>query len=192
VLEVELKAWADLDAARRRLEALGRKPRKDKPSVKEDVYFCGEGVDPRTCDPRRDRVVRMRDEDGEAVVTAKRKKIVDGVETSEEIELTASSAPAFRALLDYLGYRPFLRKRKESRAYVWREGLHVELNRIDGLGEFVEIEALVPLGTPEVEVARVRDELKAVLREVGVDAAKIEPLPYIDLLRARGIGRASG
>ena len=153
MLEVELKAWADLGAVRARLEALGKT--LEKTSVKEDLYLCAPDVDPRTCDPRRDRVVRLRLEqrpgaDTEALLTAKRKKVEGGVETSEEIELTASSATAARSLLDYMGYRPFLQKRKESRAYEWQADLHVELNRIEGLGDFVEIEALVPRGLARV------------------------------------------
>ncbi|MBI3724114.1 class IV adenylate cyclase [bacterium] len=188
MLEVELKAWADLEAARRRLEALGKKPEGPAPSVKEDLYFCGPGVDPRTVDPKRDRVVRIRREDGEALATAKRKTIEDGVETSEEIELEVSSADALQRLLDYMGYRPFVSKRKETRAYVWADGIHVELNRIAGLGDFVEIEALLPESTDAGEVSRKKDELKAILASLGVDASRVEPRLYVELLRERGVG----
>jgi predicted adenylyl cyclase CyaB len=185
VLEVELKAWADLDDAQRRLEALG-KP-FEKSSVKEDVYFCGPDADPKTCDPRRDRVVRIRVEaSGETLVTAKRKKVEGSVETSQEIEFRASSADAVRALLDYLGYRPFLRKRKENRTYLWSEGIHVELNRIAGLGDFVEIEALVPEGSPPERVAAAREEIRSVARALGVED-RLEGRLYVDLLRERGV-----
>lgn len=189
MLEVELKAWADLDAARARLEALGKKPEKT-PSVKEDLYFCGPEADPRTCDPRKDRIVRLRLEGGQGVATAKRKTIEHGVETNEEIELTVA-ADSFRALLGYMGYRPFLHKRKESRAYTWGESTHVELNRITGLGDFVEVETLAPVGTKPDDLARVRAELRAILQALGIDEARIEPRPYMDLLRERGVGLAS-
>ena len=66
MLEVELKAWANLETARRRLEALGKKAEKP-PVVKEDAYFSAPEVDPRTADARRDRIVRIRDEGGEAI-----------------------------------------------------------------------------------------------------------------------------
>jgi predicted adenylyl cyclase CyaB len=185
LLEVELKAWADLDAARARLEALGKK--LEKSSVKEDLYLCAPEADPRTCDPRRDRVVRIRIEGDEALVTAKRKKIEGGVETSEEIELSVSSARALRSLLDYMGYRPFLKKRKESRAYAWGEGVHVELNRIEGLGDFVEIEALVPVESSPATVDLARQATFAIARDLGV-ASRIEPRPYAELLREKGVG----
>jgi adenylate cyclase class 2 len=185
LLEVELKAWADLDAARARLEALGKK--LEKTSVKEDLYLCAPEADPRTCDPRRDRVVRLRIEGDTALVTAKRKKIEGGVETSEEIELSVSSATAMRSLLDYMGYRPFLKKKKESRAYSWREILHVELNRIEGLGDFVEIEALLAREAPAAAVDEARGELAAIARQLGVDS-RIEGRPYSELLREKGVG----
>jgi predicted adenylyl cyclase CyaB len=191
LLEVELKAWADLDAARARLEALGKKPAKETPSVKEDLYFCGPETDPRTCDPRRDRIVRLRLEGDETVATAKRKSIERGVETNEEIEVTVAPAASFRSLLGYLGYRPFLQKRKESRVYVWAGSTHVELNRIAGLGDFVEVETLAPLATAGEDLERVRADLRAILATLGIDEARIEPRPYMDLLRERGVGLAS-
>jgi len=185
VIEVELKAWADLAAARARLESLGK--RLAKTSVKEDLYLCAPEVDPRRCDPRRDRVVRIRIEDGAVLVTAKRKKLDRDVETSEEIELAVSSAATLRALLDYMGYRPFLKKHKETASYEWRDGVHVELNRIEGLGDFVEIESLLPEGTEASEVERTRAGLVAIARELGV-AERIEGRLYTDLLRERGVG----
>src|SRR5437870_4161028 len=146
LLEVEVKAWADLEAARARLEALGR--RAVEISVKEDLYFCAPEADPRTCDATRDRIVRVRVKDGAAVVTAKRRSVVGGVETNEEIELEVDPRP-FRALLDYMGYRPFLEKRKETRSYAWAPGTNVELNRVAGLGDFVEVETLVDSATED-------------------------------------------
>jgi adenylate cyclase class 2 len=185
MLEVELKAWADLEAARARLESLGK--RFVKSTVKDDRYFCGPGVDPKTADPKRDRVVRVRIEGGEAILTAKVKAVEGGVETSREIELTASDAAAACALLDYMGYRPFLKKRKETRTYSWSEGLSVELNRIEGLGDFVEIERLVPDGSPRERIEAAREDVRAVARELGV-ADRIEGRLYADLLRERGVG----
>lgn len=187
MLEVELKAWADLALARARLEARGKK--LEKTSVKEDLYLCAPEVDPRRADARRDRVVRIRQDGDATFLTAKRKRVEGGVETSEEIELEADPGGAARALLDYMGYRPFLRKRKTSAVYLWAEGVHVELNTIDGLGDFVEIEALVPDGAPATAVEAARETLRAVARELGV-ADRVEPRIYAELLRERGVGLA--
>ena len=177
MLEVELKAWADLEAARARLEALGKRPAKE--SVKEDVYFALEGSD---------RIVRLRVEDARAVVTTKKKTVEQGVETSEEIEFGVDSSEAVHAFLAHLGFRPFIRKRKESRVWEWRAGVNVELNRIVGLGEFVEVEMLLESDTTTEALQRARDELKAVLRALGVGEEKIEPRGYTALLKERGVG----
>ena len=186
MLEVELKAWADLDAVRTRLEALGKKPTKE--SVKEDVYFCSVERDPRTVDPFHERVVRLRLDDGKAFVTAKKKTIEHGVEASEEIEFGADSPEAVKALLAYLGYRPFLRKRKESRVWKWRVGLMVELNRIVGLGDFVEVETLIADDSDPAALEKARGEVRDVLRALGVSDDKVEPRPYMSLLREKGVG----
>jgi adenylate cyclase class 2 len=186
VLEIELKAWSDdLEAVRRRLVRLAKKAKKPRPVVKEDVYFCPPGIDPARCDQRRDALIRVRIEDGKAVVTGKRKKIERGVETSEEIELAVDDASALRRFVDYLGYRPFLEKRKESRSYVWSRGVTVELNRVKGLGDFVEIEALVPDGAPAKRVEAARDRLRAILAALGIPESRIEGRPYMELLRGK-------
>ncbi len=184
MLEVELKAWADLASARKRLEALGKKPSKH--SVKEDLYFCETTRDPRAIDPLEDRVVRLRIDDKKAVVTAKRKQIDRGIEASQEIEFGTDSPVAVKELLDYLGYRPFLKKRKESHVFEWHRGLNVELNEIEGLGDFVEVETLLPEGSSPEALEEARQELRKVLRELGIGEDRIEARPYMVLLRERG------
>jgi predicted adenylyl cyclase CyaB len=186
VLEVELKAWADLEAAKARLEALGKKPTKQ--TIKEDVYFCPRERDPKAVDPFHERVVRLRIDGGAAFVTAKKKTIEHGVEASEEIEFGADSPEAVKKLLDYLGFRSFIRKRKESRVFLWREGLQVELNRIVGLGDFVEVETLIADDASPQALEEARDEVRDVLRVLGVSDDRIEERPYMVLLREKGVG----
>jgi len=190
VLEVELKARADLEATRARLEALGKRAKKH--TIKDDVYYGEPDLAGRKLDPLRDRVVRVRIEDGRALLTAKRKTIRAGVEESEEIEVATDDGAATRRLLDYMGWKPVISKRKETRAYEWAAGLTVELNEIAGLGAFVEVERLLPDGASADEAARARDEVKRVLRELGIEESAIEPKPYMVLLReaARGEGAA--
>ena len=185
MLEIELKAWTeDLDLVRARLEALGRKLAKSgRVVVKEDVYYGPAGADPRALDWRRDRLVRVRRTESGAVLTAKRKEIASGVETSEEIEVGVDDPDAAARFLDYLGYRPFIAKKKETRAYAWSEEITVELNRVEGLGYFVEVEALVPESATPVEVEAARGRVRSVLSELGIAADRIEPRPYMDLLR---------
>ncbi len=192
MLEIELKAWADLDAARARLEALGKKQKKrtrKRPIVKEDVYYCAPEADPRACDPGRDRVLRVRVEDGEAILTAKRKRLDAGIETNEEIELAVADPDALRRLIDYLGYTPFIVKRKETRAWKWAKGVVVELNRVDGLGDFVEVEALLADDATPPEVAAARACVRSVVDALGM-GDRVEPRLYVDLLRERGKGPA--
>src|ERR671932_507264 len=76
---------------------------------------------------------------------------------------------------------------KRRRLFLW-EGVRIHLDRVDGLGAFVELEGVAPAGSDlarEAElVARVRDEL-----DIRDDA--IESGSYADLLRAGGADEAA-
>jgi predicted adenylyl cyclase CyaB len=121
-------------------------------------------------------------------VTAKKKSIEHGVEASEEIEFAADAPDAVRALFAYLGLRPFLKKKKRSQVFAWSEAVSVELNTIDGLGDFVEVETLLEEGAGGAALERARGEVRGVLKALGVAEERIEARPYMVLLRERGVG----
>lgn len=172
--EVELKAWVDEpEAVRKRVAA---RFEKEAGYIKEDVYYR---LDARS---RNDAPVefRLRREEGRAIVTGKRKKVVEGVEINDEIEYTVSSDVVFERFAEYLGAKVFARKRKVGERY--RAGAAtIELSEVDRLGHFIEIEWLVE-GGDEGEILRAKEGVRRLLRELDIPEEKIEPRYYVDLL----------
>jgi adenylate cyclase class 2 len=184
VIEVELKArLTDFEAASAAVEAAGARP--EGSVVKRDVYYGPEGKSAAEIDFARDRIFRIRVEGPHCLVTAKRRALTpEGTEVNQEIELSIGDPVSLDALARYLGFRPFIEKRKETRKYAL-EGAAVELHRIDPIGDFIEIEALVER---EEEVPAANARVRALLARFGVPESAVEPRLYIDLLREAGAG----
>ncbi len=199
MIEVEVKARvADLDAARARVEAEGGRFLGE--ATKRDLYYGPGGKRPQDVDLARDAVFRLRNDgigaDDRWHVTAKVRELEDGVEVNREIEfpLAAEAAAGFRELAQYLGFRPFIVKRKVARRYALslEDGTEatVELCRVDPVGDFVEVELLLDDSASTAAVKAAQGAVRALLtRRLLVPAAAIEPRHYNDLLRARGAGR---
>jgi len=185
VLEIELKAWIDdPEQLRQHLKATAE---SIGVSHKLDLYLCGSEADPLNCDPRRDRIVRIRDLGKECLLTVKHKQIEDGIEVNVESELGVDGAAAAEELLRALGFQAFLRKEKRTELFRDRETpeLVYELNEIVGLGWFIELEWLLPAESGAEQLAAVRERLQGALAALGVDPERIEPRLYMEMLRER-------
>ena len=147
-----------------------------KETHKEDVYFRPRG-DGRAMPTDR---YRLRREGGQAVVTFKNLLQSGGVEVNDEIEFVVDDAHSFYQFADRFGFEPFVVKRKISRVYeVGR--VHVELNDVEHLGYFAELEILC---NNEAEIAEARREVAQVLLRLGLKEADLEPRRYIELIQA--------
>ena len=172
--EVELKAWVEEPEAVRARVAARFEPEAEY--TKEDVYYR---LGHRDGDEAAVEF-RLRLEEGRAIVTAKRKRVVNGVEINDEIEYTVSSEAEFERFAEYLGARVFARKRKVGERY--RAGsATIELSEVERLGHFIEIEWLVE-GEDEGEIRRAEEGVRRLLSELEIPEDKIEPRYYIDLL----------
>lgn len=89
-------------------------------------------------------------------LTVKEKNLhPDGTEINREVEDNMSSPEAFLAFMDIIGYKPYFSKRKESMAFrVNMNGLllNLEVIYVNGVGPYLEIEAIV--GDEDVQDAR--------------------------------------
>lgn len=172
--EVELKAHlADPAAIEARAAELGA---FKKETLKEDVYFRRKGDASRVPADR----YRLRREAGRAVVTFKSKvRQPDGIEVNRETEFEVSDAHSFFAFADRFGFEPFVVKRKKSRVY--RVGrASVELNEVEHLGHFIEIEILCD---KESEIPIARTELARLFNRLGLSTEALEQRYYIDLIQ---------
>jgi adenylate cyclase class 2 len=171
--EVELKArLRQPDVVKERVVELGEFVGK---TLKEDVYFRRRGDTSRIPAER----YRLRREGAKAVVTFKQRVQAGATEVNEEIEFAVDDAHAFFRFANRFGFEPFVVKRKRSVVYgVGRA--HVELNAVEHLGHFAEIEILCD---EEVDVPVARAEILALLDQLDLTQTDLEPSPYILLIQ---------
>ena len=103
--------------------------------------------------------------------------------TSRFVRLPAEECAATRRLLTGMfGVSVCVRKQREVWLY---ENARIHLDRVAGLGPFVEIEVVVTEGMPQAHrvMAALRDAL-------GIEPRDLVGLSYSDLLLAGGSGRA--
>ncbi|RLA83587.1 MAG: class IV adenylate cyclase, partial [Deltaproteobacteria bacterium] len=133
MIEVELKVRADINRARERLQGLGASP--EGIEFQHDLYFNAPWRD----FSRSDEALRIRIKGEGGLLTYKGPKIDPLSKTREEIEVEVSDWRQARQLLLRLGFEEVGEVKK------WREryeigGFTVSLDRVEGLGEFVEVE----------------------------------------------------
>lgn len=174
--EVEMKAWAgDWERLERWLRDHAVFERSFR---KEDRYFRSQG---RTRAPGQ--VFRLRVDDGGACVTFKEKSVREGMELNMEREFSVDDAAAFLELTDRLGCREEFAKVKEGLHFDY-DGLTVELVHVHELGDFLEVEVVHEEADGEVH-ADAASRIRAFFAEAGIPDERIEPRPYMQLLRER-------
>jgi adenylate cyclase class 2 len=144
-IEVEQKfRVADLPALERQLDVLGAKPGEDQQQV--DRYYAHPGRDFATTD----EALRLRRVAAHNYITYKGPKLDPTTKTRHEIELALpeGSAAASEAadLLAALSFRPVAEVHKHRRHFAldWQgRSIDIALDRIEGLGDFVELELVV-------------------------------------------------
>ncbi|WP_435347291.1 class IV adenylate cyclase [Haloarchaeobius sp. HRN-SO-5] len=193
--EVEVKVRADLESVRRRLDEQGAAqvdavvqtdvyydaPHRDFAETDEALRVRREvdvGVDPTEVSAT---VVEAVAEGREASVRVTYKgPLVDAdSKTREEVETGVDDGDAMDAILGHLGFDPAATVRKH-RARFALAGYTVTLDRVDGLGEFVECE--VESDADGVDEAR--DGAFAVLESLGLDPDDQIRTSYLGLLLA--------
>lgn len=200
MIEVELKARvADRAAVEARVAAFAAlEGRVDK----LDAYWHG----PEWRLQRGKRGFRIRSERGaegaHSVVTFKNKRGESGIEINREVEFEISDPAAFIEFAQRLGCEPFYEKRKRGsrfrvdprerpEGHAAREGAcanaaTIELVEVVGLGDFIEIEILLPEEEPAA-VALAQGEIRGLLARAGLGSDAIEPKFYSELLMDAGL-----
>ena len=173
VREIEIKVMLDCDTVetvRGRLLGLGARPVSRR--REEDIYYAHPCRDFRVTD----EALRLRRSGDETRLTYKGPRtIVGGAKSREEIEVEAPGDIA--AILERLGFQPRVRVVKE-REYYKLPGALVSLDKVEGLGCFVEAESRG--ASPE--------ELERILEEIGARGERVEE-SYAELVaRASGMG----
>ncbi len=183
MIEVELKARVeDPQATEARVAAFARLVGAFD---KADAYWHG----PDWRLHRGKKGFRIRKEGEATFVTFKTKRCEGGIEINREREFAVSDHDAFIELVERLGCEPFYTKRKTGRRYEFDAGggkpIAIELCEVEGLGWFIEIEALLETEDPAA-VALAQGEIRSVLARSGVPESAIESRYYSELLLSAG------
>ncbi|HUT52301.1 MAG TPA: class IV adenylate cyclase [bacterium] len=185
-IEVEMKARVRDPAAV--AELLSRMGRPLGEIEYQDTYYCPAGTTGYTHER-----FRLRRSGNKATVTVKEKVEGKGAEASQEHEFEVSDAAAFIRFARAFGFKEFLVKSKKGRRWRVEAGpgtgaATVELWKVGGLGEFVEIEIMVD---DKDRIAAARQGIREILGRLGVDEAEVEPRPYTLLLYELDHGQGS-
>lgn len=183
--EVELKLRVDNAVVRERLEALGASFEGVVSQV--DTYYDAPDRDFAETDEafriRRETPSGASPDDGDGEANAETAKLtykgplVDGEsKTREEHETAVANGAAVERIVEGLGYSPAATVEKE-RSFYSLDGYTVTLDRVAGVGEFVEVEIEVDDG---VEAAR--DGAQEVLRRLDLDPDDQIRTSYLGML----------
>ncbi len=177
--EVELKfPLADVARVQRELQELGAEFHKTQEQV--DTYFAHPQRDFATTD----EALRVRRQGDDVCITYKGPRDPGPVKSRREIELPvgageAQSATELADLLTLLGFRAVrdVAKNRDFYHLRWQDrDLEICLDRVQNLGEFLEIETLAD--------AADRDQAAAVVLSLAkhLELGEAEPASYLHLL----------
>jgi adenylate cyclase class 2 len=168
MMEIEIKSpCEDLDGVERRLLELGAGFRGE--TAQADLYLSH----PCRDFARTDEALRLRREGNRATLHYKGPKIDAGTKSREEIGMSLGEPDAMMSILDRLGFRPVAEVRKVRRNY-GIGNIEVSLDRVSGLGGFVELEV------QDLPVEEGRRMLFSLLAELGLE--RTERRSYLELL----------
>jgi adenylate cyclase class 2 len=174
MIEIEIKARADLDALRKKLKQEGAA--LERTVEQTDVYYNAPDRD----FGRTDEALRLRNEGGQIFLTYKGKKLDAKSKTRKEVEVEVADFDKMEDILLSLGFKRTLRVHKIREIYRL-DGAVVCLDRVDGLGNFVELETLA---VDESEIEKRRDWLIGMMRGLGVKGDLIRE-SYLEMLLAK-------
>jgi adenylate cyclase class 2 len=182
MIEVELKGYADekiFEKVRERYSLI----RKE---IHEDTYYQHPCRDfSETDEALRIRIKRFNGH-FEAFMTYKGPKMDQESKTRKELEVELVDPDIHTQILESLGFVEVFTVRKTREKYYVEKGIIIALDNVDGLGKFIEIEALIE---KEEGVEETVKRLKSILEDLGVK--QFERRSYLELLlESRGNGKA--
>ncbi|ALL00845.1 Adenylate cyclase [Pyrodictium delaneyi] len=169
--KLQLASCKELEEVRSRLEELGAVHEEEV--VEEDTYFqhpCRDFAE-------TDEALRLRIVGGKAELTYKGpKRIVGGSKARAEYTTSVGDPAAATRILESLGFRPVVVVRK-TRSYYRLGDVSVSLDRVEGLGCFLEAEYK---GQGSAEQAS--QFIEEVLEKLGIATRKRIYKSYLELL----------
>jgi adenylate cyclase class 2 len=169
VIEVESKYRSPgNDKVEKALIKLGARKISDEDI--EDIYFAHPARD----FGKTDEALRLRKKgDGAELSYKGPRMIVDKSKAREEISLKVEDALTAQRIVERLGFKEFCAIRKKRTSYLL-DKLRVDVDDVEGLGEFVELEVLTE--SPE----RTTEIFETTTVELSLD--RLEPKTYLEMM----------
>lgn len=136
----------------------------------EDTYFSHPGRD----FGESDEALRLRKRADGAELDYKGPRLkMENLKAREEITIKVDNPLAAQRIIERLGFKEVCSIRKKRASYVY-DKMRVDLDDVEGLGEFVEIEILTE--SPE----RSTQLFETAVKELALE--KLEPKTYFELI----------
>ncbi len=176
MIEVEVKGYASdevFELVRKRFEFMRRERH-------EDTYFGHPCRDFASTDEAlRIRITRFNGH-FEAFLTYKGPRLDERSKTREEIEVSLEDPDGYLKILEKLGFFMIAKVVKTRELYFVRKGVTLTLDDVEGLGKFVEAEAMTEDAS---DIENTVDMLVGLLKDVGVK--RLERRSYLELLLSK-------
>lgn len=168
MLEIEIKAWCD-DPLRMEKELAASGAELIAVINQTDSYYNH----PLRDFVKTDEAFRIRTNNDETCITYKGPKVSEKSKARFEKETAVSDPDAFAEILERLGFRPSGKVHKQRKEYLLG-GIHICVDRVEGLGSFVEFEQCGD------DLARIEPQLISCAAGFGLD--RFERRSYLSLL----------
>lgn len=127
--------------------------------------------------------LKLREEDGSVphLISYERPDVSTERESRYRIVEVVDAQGMKAALAGALGIKAVVAKRR--RLFVWEENVRIHLDAVEGLGDFIEFEAVAGADS---DLTRERDQAVRLREAFGIDAADVIGGSYCDLMDGRG------
>lgn len=184
MIEVEIKLKIhDPETVEKGLRAMGFVPGGS--FCEEDCYFDNEAGQIRK-NGEALRIRRVTDRESgtaETVITFKGKKLDQVSASRRELETTVGSAETGMQILEALGFRKVLPQVQKNRQEYRRGRITACLDRVKGLGDFLELEILTE---GEMQKTAALEQIETVLCGLGYSMKDTTRSSYLGMLQRTG------
>ncbi len=184
LLEVETKVRIkNVNALRKKIKKIARFEKKE---IRGDDYFALHKKFRRHGYPKK--AFRIRSTKKQYVVNFKKwltRYWDKDVIVKEEFEFKIKEPKSFLSLMQDLGFVQWMKKTKTSESYTHKKDkrIIIEINKVEHLGYFMEIEYLAK----KTEMAKAKNKIRQVLKELEIKPNQIDNTGYTKMLWKKGI-----
>jgi len=170
-IEVEIKAWVDS------YENVKKELLEHYVFIKEykknDLYL--RGLNSITMEEKEIRIRKVEDN---SIVTYKERSHRDKVEVNIEKEFNVDDYDNFLYILKAIGFQPYIKKEKIGYLFK-KEDINIELSHVTGLGDFIEIEAIL---NDDSDINKATKAIYSILDNLKISRDRVEDKFYVQML----------